>query len=99
MELYAKYGGDKFEVIGVPLDSSKDEVVNYIKEQKLPWKEIFEPGGFDSRLAVEMGVISLPLMVLVDDKGNAVNANVMTAELEAELKKVLGPRVADAKRP
>jgi hypothetical protein len=42
-------------------------------------------------------VITLPLMILVDEKGQGINANVMTAELETELKKLVGPRVAAAK--
>jgi hypothetical protein len=94
MELYAKYGGRKFDIVGVSLDSSREAVAEYLKEQKVPWKQLHEPGGFDSRLANEMGVITVPLLILVDEKGQGVNANVMTAELETELKKLLGPRVA-----
>ena len=94
LELYAKYGGRKFDIVGVSLDSSREEVAKYLKEQKVPWKQVFEPGGFDSRLANEMGVITVPLLILVDEKGQGVTANVMTAELETELKKLLGPRVA-----
>ncbi len=97
LELYEKYGGEKFAVIGVSLDSSKDEVAKYLKEQRLPWKQLFEPGGFDSRLANEMGVINLPMLILVDADGKGVNANIMTAELEPELKKLIAPRVAAAK--
>ena len=44
-----------------------------------------------------MGVIISPLMILVDDKGQVVNANVQTAELEEELTKLLSSRVANAK--
>jgi len=97
LELYEKYGGAKFDVIGVSLDPSKEEVAAYLKEQKLPWKQIFEPGGFDSRPANEMGVITLPMLILVNAEGKGVNANIMTGELEPELKKLISPRVAAAK--
>lgn len=97
LELYEKYGGAKFDVIGVSLDASKEEVAAYLKEQKLPWKQLFEPGGFDSRPANEMGVITLPMLILVNAEGQGVNANIMTGELEPELKKLLAPRVAAAK--
>ena len=36
-----------------------------------------------------MGIIQLPQMILVDDKGQVVNTNVQTAELAAELKKLI----------
>jgi thiol-disulfide isomerase/thioredoxin len=97
-DLYKKYGGANFEVIGVNLDYSKDEVVAYLKANpNLRWKNIYEPGGFESRLANEMGVITLPMIVLVDDKGLVVNSNLQVAEVEDELAKLLAARVANAK--
>ena len=97
-DLFKKYGGAKFDVIGVSLDYSQDELTAYLRANpQLRWKQLFEPGGFESRLANEMGVITSPLMVLVDDKGQVANANVQPAELEDELKKLLDGRVANAK--
>jgi len=95
-DLYKKYGGANFEVIGVNLDYSKDDVLAYLKENStLRWKHLYEPGGFESRLANEMGVITLPMVVLVDDKGQVVNANLQVPEVESELAKVLAARVAN----
>jgi hypothetical protein len=36
-----------------------------------------------------MGVFTLPVMLLVDEKGNVVNRSITVAELEAELQKRL----------
>jgi thiol-disulfide isomerase/thioredoxin len=95
LDLYAKYGGRKFEVLGVNLDDAKESAVAYLEANKLPWKQLFEPGGlFESRLATEMGIIQLPQMILVDDKGQVANTNVLSAELEAELKKLIPSEVA-----
>jgi tetratricopeptide (TPR) repeat protein len=95
LDLYSKYGGRKFEVIGVNLDATQQEATAYLNEQKLPWKQLFEPGGMiDSRLATEMGIIQLPQMILVDEKGNVVSTNVMAGELGVELKKLLPSEVA-----
>jgi hypothetical protein len=94
VDIYAKYGGRKFDVIGVNLDAAPAEVTNYLKETRLPWKQVFEPGGFDSRLANEMGVIQLPQLILVDDKGAVVSTNLQPAELGPELKKLITSEVA-----
>jgi hypothetical protein len=94
LDLYAKYGGRKFDVIGVNLDNSKAEVTTYLKDMRVPWKQLFEPGGFDCRLANEMGIIQLPQMVLVDDKGLVISTNIQVAELGAELKKLIASEVA-----
>lgn len=97
-DIYKKFGGEKFDVIGVSLDYSRDELVAYLKENpQLRWKTIFEPGGFENRLATEMGVITSPLMVLVDDKGQVVSANLQAIEVAEQLEKLLDARVANAK--
>lgn len=87
-ELYQKYGGNGFEVIGVSLDESPDNVQQFLSANRLPWKQIYEPGGLDGRLAEEMGVMTLPLMILVDEKGNVVDHSIFVAELENELKRL-----------
>ena len=95
LDIYAKYGGRKFDVVSVNLDDKKDTAVAYLSQQKLPWKTIFQPGGlFDSPLATEMGIIQLPQMILIDEKGQVVSTNVLTAELTAELKKLIPSEVA-----
>lgn len=84
-ELYAKYGSSGFDLIGVSLDSRQEDLLDYLKQNRLPWKQIFEPGGLDSRLANELGVLTLPTMLLVDAKGKVVNRNIHVTELESDL--------------
>jgi hypothetical protein len=97
VDFYKRFGGDKLAIIGICLDNSREEVAEYLKTHKLPWKQVFEPGGFDSRLANEMGVMTAPLFILTDQKGQGVNSNVQIMDLEDELKKVIPSQVASAK--
>ena len=87
-ELYSDYGGKRFEVLGVNLDYTREELLNYLEDNPLPWRQIHEPGGFDSRPANEMGVISLPLMLLIDKTGKVVDRNISAEDVEEELKKL-----------
>ena len=97
-DLYKKYGGANFDVIGVNLDYSKEDLIAYLKENtQLRWKQLYEPGGMESRLADEMGVIMVPMLVLVDGDGKVVSADLQMPEVEGELAKVLAARVANAK--
>ena len=90
-DVYAKKGGKDFDIIGVCLDDDPAAAKQYIAENKLAWKQIYERGGLESRLATEMGVITLPLMILVDQKGNVANQNVHVAELDTELARLAKP--------
>jgi hypothetical protein len=97
-DIYKKYGGAKFDIIGVNLDYSKEEAADFLKANpNLRWKNIYEPGAFDGRLATEMGVITVPMLVLVDDKGQVVSTTLQIPEVEGELAKLLAARVANAK--
>jgi len=90
-DTYAKKGGRDFEIIGVCLDEEPSNAKQYVAENKLRWKQIYERGGLDGRLANEMGVLTLPLMILVDQKGNVANQNIHVAEVESELAKLSKP--------
>ena len=89
-DLYKKYGGARgLEIIGVNLDFVRSDLLSYLKANRLPWKQLHEPGGFDSRLASEMGVVTVPLMLMVGPDGLVISDNIQAAEIEAELKKHL----------
>ena len=43
----------------------------------------------ESRLANELGIQTLPTMILVDKAGRVVRRNIHSTELEAEIEKLL----------
>ncbi len=90
-EMYARYGKNGFTLIGVSLDNNFADLSDYLTKNRLPWPQLYETGGLDSRLANEMGILTLPTMILVDDKGKVVNRNIHITDLETELKSRLKP--------
>lgn len=95
-ELNAKRGGRDFEIIGVCLDYDPTTAKRFVAQNKVPWKQLWEKEGLDGRLANEMGVITLPLVILVDQKGNVANQNLQIAQLDSEIAKLLQPANAPA---
>lgn len=87
-QLVAKYG-KSFTVLGVSLDTSAKDLNAYLAENDLPWPQIFEEGGPDSRPANVLGIITVPTMILVDPQGKVINRNIQALEIEAELKKLI----------
>ena len=73
------------------LDSENANLVAFVKENPTPWAQIVEPGGMDSRLANEYGILASPTMILTDSSGKVVNNGVHSvAELQKHLEKLLG---------
>lgn len=91
---YDKHAGRDFDIISVCLDENANAAKQFWTQNKYVWKSIYEPGGLDGRLANEMGVMTLPLMILVDPQGNVANANVQVANLDTELAKISKPAAA-----
>ena len=87
-ELWNKYGR-QFTIIGVSLDNNVKDLNAYLGENPLPWPQIFEPGGLDSRPANVLGILTVPTMILVDQQGKVVSRGISAADLEAELKKLI----------
>jgi len=93
VKLHDKYQGKGLEIVGVSLDNERGDLEAYLKEQPMSWPQIFEPGGIDSRLATEYGIISLPTMFLIDGQGKVVNRSLRTAsEVERQLDKLLSQK-------
>ncbi len=86
--LLAKYG-KQFMPIGVNLDAEQAKVAEFLKESRLPWPQIYEEGGLDSRPAVDLGILSVPTMILLDEQGEVINRNIHVAELSDYLEKNL----------
>jgi thiol-disulfide isomerase/thioredoxin len=88
-ELLAKYGPSRLGIIGVNVDSNREDMAAYVNESRIPWPQIYEEGGLDSRPANELGILTLPTMLLVDQQGKVVNRNVHVVELDRELKTLI----------
>ncbi len=89
MELYKQYGPRGFAPVGINVDTEAETLSDFLRKTRIPWPVLYEKGGLDSPLAVEMGVLTVPTMVLIDEKGNVVNRNLQVNELETILKKEL----------
>lgn len=87
-ELAAKYR-QNFAVVGVNLDNTEQTMSAYLSENPLPWPQVFESGGQDSPPALDLGILTLPTMILINQEGRVVNRNITATELEGEIKKLL----------
>jgi len=87
-ELLANYGPAGFQVIGVALDAESQSLKTYLASSRLPWPQVYEPGGLDSPPANALGILTVPTMLLVDRSGKVVNRNIRMNEIEGQLKKL-----------
>ena len=70
-------------------ERSPKTVSDFLAANKLPWAHIHEEGGMDSPPANQLGILTVPTMLLVNQEGKVVNRAIGAAEIETELKKLL----------
>ena len=87
--LQAKYAKQGFALVGISLDSDPQILADFLKTKKLTWPQLYEPGGLESRLADELGVLTLPTMLLIDKQGKVLNRSISVGELDKELGSLL----------
>jgi thiol-disulfide isomerase/thioredoxin len=88
-DLQAKYGQYGFVPVGVNLDAEPQTVAAFLKENRLPWTQIYDQGGTEGKLAVELGVSSLPTMIMIDAEGKMLGRGVHIGMVDELLKKNL----------
>jgi thiol-disulfide isomerase/thioredoxin len=99
-QLHAKYASSGFAPVGVCLDSDPKTLGAFLQKNRLSWPQLYEPGALDGRLANELGILTLPTMLLIDRDGRVLNRNISIGELENELKKrATGASANTARRP
>jgi thiol-disulfide isomerase/thioredoxin len=89
-ELQAKYGPKKFVAVGIALDNDKAALAKFLQAKQLGWPQLHDAGGLDGRLAEELGILTLPTMLLLDAEGKVVDRNLVITELEKKLETLVG---------
>ena len=90
---YQKYHHQGFEVIGVSLDSTKQDLEKFLADRKLPWPQIFfdERGkrSWSNPLAEWYGISAIPSTFLIDRSGRLVMTNVRGGALDSAVSRLL----------
>ncbi len=90
IKVYDKYHAHGLQIVGVNLDNDRAELDAFLKDNPVVWPQIYEPGGMDSRLAVDYGIILMPTMFLVDAEGKVVSRSLRSAaQVERQLEKMV----------
>ncbi|MFN0196337.1 MAG: redoxin domain-containing protein [Planctomycetaceae bacterium] len=87
--LYEKHRSQGFEILGINLDTEPELIAPYLKEHRVNWAQLFEPGGLESPLAAQYGVMSLPTMILIGRDGKVVDRGISIGDLKSSLPDLL----------
>jgi thiol-disulfide isomerase/thioredoxin len=80
---YKKHHSEGFEIIGVSLDSDREKLDAFLKQQDgMTWPQYFDGLGWSNKLAGKYGVQSIPFAVLVGPDGKIIGKDLRGEDLE-----------------
>ena len=88
VRVYQKLHAQGFEVIGISLDRSREQMLQFAKDNDMPWPQYFDGRVWDNTVATRAGIEGIPTMWLVDKQGRVRNDE-PGPNLEAEVTKLL----------
>ena len=81
-QIYDTYKDEGFDIIGVNLDDEEVILQNYVKENSIPWRQIFDQGAGEGALVQHYGIGDIPEMWLIDREGRLITHKARGADLE-----------------
>ena len=72
-EVYEKYHDKGFEIIGISLDTDEATLRKFIRENQLPWRQVFDGKGWETPLVQKYGVRGIPAQFLIDREGRVIS--------------------------
>jgi len=88
-ELYDAYNDRGFEIVGVNLDRSREDIDKFLEDTPLPWVNLFKEEG-QPEAAGYYGVMGIPTYFLVGADGKVISTNAR-GSLDQLLEERLGP--------
>jgi tetratricopeptide (TPR) repeat protein len=90
-KIWKQYGGDRFAIIGINLDSSRPPFDAYMKEEGITWPQYYDGLGWGNKISRLYSVYAIPHTVLIDQDGviqaTGLRGDVLSEKIGEMLKK------------
>ena len=89
IQTFKKHHAQGFEVIGISLDGDQQKLLAFTKKMNMTWQQFFDGQGWENKLAVKYGIMSIPASFLLDGNGKIIAKNLRGEKLEQAVVKAL----------
>lgn len=90
LKAYKRFGGDKFQIVGVSIDKDDKQWKQAVEEDGMPWTNVCDVKGLKNKMATKYGITTVPTNFLVDPNGVIVARDLRGNALENKLAEIFG---------
>lgn len=87
--IYSDYKDKGFEIISLSIDENRESWIKMIEEQNIEYVTVNEPLGFSSPIVEDYGVLSIPRMFLLNEKGEIILSTTKASAVREAISKRL----------
>ena len=88
-KVYDTYKNEGFDIIGISLDTDENRLRDYLKENEIPWRQVFSGKGWESPVARQYDIRGIPAPWLIDREGKLISPRARGEALENMVLKAL----------
>ena len=81
-KVYDTYKDESFDIIGISLDTDEKRLRDYLKENEIPWRQVFSGKGWDSPVSRQYDIRGIPAPWLIDKDGTLISHQASGETLE-----------------
>ena len=91
---YRKYHAQGFDVVGISLDSDHAALTSFLKQNQMPWRQVYDGKGWESAVPNQYGVRSIPFGLLVGRDGRIIAVGARGPDLGTAIQHALAQKTA-----
>lgn len=89
VKLYSKYQSKGLEIFSVSIDENAKDWRKAIARDRITWRQVNDPRGWDAQTAIRWNIYQLPTTYLINKRGDVVSIGLDGAELDEKVKSLL----------
>ncbi len=91
---YKKYHAQGFDVLGISLDHDHAALTSFLKQNRMPWRQVFDGKEWGSAVPRRYGVNAIPFGLLIGRDGKIAAVEVRGPDLAPAIQRALAKPVA-----
>ena len=92
-KVYDAYKDKGFDIIGISLDNDEKRLRNYLKENEIPWRQVYSGKRWDSPIPQQYGIRNVPSGWLIDRDGTLITHQARGDALERLVSEAVATKV------